>query len=254
MTVPTPRQAEDRSPRKRATAITARIGVPLLAAMVGLYGLLAVSGTLLVHGWVPPFLMRWDRRASDWAFAHRTPTLNRVTHLGTLLAETFSVMAIAVVAVVIFRLWFGRWRESVVVAVAVLGELVIFLAITATVHRSRPSVPHLDPAPPTSSFPSGHTGAAVALYGCLAVIALRNIRPRWAAVTVAVIGFAVPVFVAVSRVYRGMHFVSDVIAGAIAGGLWLAVVLLVLLPRHPHRRLESSITSANPGASPDRLL
>ena len=222
--------------------------------MVGLYGLLALSGTLLVHGWVPPFLIRWDRGVSDWAFAHRTPTLNRVTHLGTLLAETFSVIAIAVVAVMIFRLWFGRWRESVVVAVAVLGELVIFLAITATVHRSRPPVPHLDPAPPTSSFPSGHTGAAVALYGCLAVIALRNIRPRWAAVTVAVVGFAIPVFVGVSRVYRGMHFVSDVIAGAIAGGLWLAVVLLVLLPLHPHRRRESSIvSSASPDPSADRL-
>lgn len=232
----TPERAEYRPPRKKAGEFTAQIGVSLLAAMGALYGLLAISGTLLVHGSVPPFLTRWDSGPSNWAFAHRTPTLNSLTHFGSLLAETFSAIAIAVVAVVIFRVWLGRWRESLVVAVAVLGELVIFLAITATVHRPRPMVPHLDPAPPTSSFPSGHTGAAMALYGCLAVIALRNIRTRWAAVTLALVGYALPVIVGVSRVYRGMHFVSDVIAGALAGGLWLAVVLLVLLPRRPHRR------------------
>ncbi len=239
MSFPASERGQDRSPRKHLGRLAAQIGVPLLTAMVGLYGLLALGGTLLVHGWVPPFVTRWDHGVSDWAFAHRTPALNRLTHFGTLLAETFTVIAIAVVAVIILRLWLRRWRESLVVAVVVLGELVIFLAVTATVHRPRPSVPHLDPAPPTSSFPSGHTGAAVALYGCLALIALRNVRPRWAAVTLAVVGFAIPVFVGMSRIYRGMHYVSDVIAGALAGGLWIAVVLLVLLPRHPpdrHRR------------------
>jgi undecaprenyl-diphosphatase len=64
------------------------------------------------------------------------------------------------------------------------------------------------------------------------------------------VGFAIPVFVGLSRVYRGMHFVSDVIAGAIAGGLWLAVVLVVLLPLHPHRRRKSSTV---PGANRDGL-
>ena len=249
MTVPAPERAEDRSAGQRARKFTVRIGVPVFAAMIGLYGLLALLGTLLVHGRVPPVMIRWDSRASDWAFQHRTPTLDRLTHFGALLAESFTAIAIAVVAVIVFRVWLGRWRESVVIAVAVIGELVIFLAITATVHRPRPPVPHLDPAPPTSSFPSGHTGAAVALYGCLAVVALRYVRPRWAAVTSAAIGCAIPVFVGLSRVYRGMHYVSDVIAGAQAGGIWLAVVLLVLLPRHSHRRRRNPVTSGEPEPS-----
>jgi len=91
-------------------------------------------------------------------------------------------------------------------------------------------VPRLDQAPPTSSFPSGHTGAAIALYGCLAVILLRNVKPRWVAVSLAVLSCVVPIVVAASRVYRGMHYLTDVMAGALASGIWLLVVLVVLLP------------------------
>src|ERR1700712_5191686 len=146
MTVPAPERAEERSRGQRARKVTVQIGVPLFAAMIGLYGLLALLGTLLVHGRVPPAVNRWDSGASDWAYEHRTPTLDRLTQFGPLLAESVTAIAIAVVAVIVFRVWLGRWREAVVVAAAVLGELMIFLAITATVHRPRPPVPHLDPA------------------------------------------------------------------------------------------------------------
>jgi membrane-associated phospholipid phosphatase len=100
------------------------------------------------------------------------------------------------------------------------------------VHRQRPTVPQLDPAPPTSSFPSGHTGASVALYVGLAVILLivtRGSARRIWVMMVAALLCAVPVVVALSRIYRGMHFLTDVIAGALAGGLWMTVVVATLL-------------------------
>ena len=153
-----------------------------------------------------------------------------MTHVGSMMADTIVALAVTAVAVVVFRLWLGRWRESLVIVVAIVGELLIFLVITATVHRARPAVPQLDQAPPTSSFPSGHTGAAIALYGCLAVILLRNVTPRWVAVSLAVLGSVIPVVVAASRVYRGMHYLTDVLAGALASGIWLTVVLVLLLP------------------------
>jgi undecaprenyl-diphosphatase len=97
-------------------------------------------------------------------------------------------------------------------------------------------VPRLDVAPPTSSFPSGHTAAAVALYGCLALVLLRQMANRMLARTLAVLCFCVPVVVAVSRVYRGMHYVTDVVFGAIGGGIWLLVTVLVVLPRATYGR------------------
>jgi undecaprenyl-diphosphatase len=62
------------------------------------------------------------------------------------------------------------------------------------------------------------------------VILLRNVKPRWVAVSLAVLSCVVPIVVAASRVYRGMHYLTDVMAGALASGIWLLVVLVVLLP------------------------
>ena len=137
-----------------------------------------------------------------------------------------------------FAVWLGRWREPSALLLAISGELLIFAFVTATVHRTRPDVIRLDPAPPTSSFPSGHTGAAVALYGCIAVIVLRELRPRQLARVLAAVLAIIPLAVAVSRIYRGMHFPTDVLGGAAAGGAWLILVVLLVLrpPRHARPR------------------
>ncbi len=223
-------RAGNRPTPRTAGQVMARTGAPPLVAAVGIVALMWILGSLLVRGSVPSFLSSADTQTSQWAVEHRTPTLDAVTHVGSMMADTIVALAVTAVAVVGLRLWLGRRRESVVTVLAVVGELLIFLVITAIVHRARPTVPQLDQAPPTSSFPSGHTGAAIALYGCLAVILLRNVTPRWVAVGLAVLGFVIPVVVATSRVYRGMHYLTDVLAGALASGIWLTVVLVVLLP------------------------
>ena len=128
-------------------------------------------------------------------------------------------VAVLIVAMVVLRVWLGRWRESVALLLALAGEVVIFLAVSAAVERDRPDVSQLDDAPPTSSFPSGHTGAAVALYGSLAVILLREMRVRWLARLLAVLLLLIPVAVGIARLYRGMHHPTDVIFGAVNGGV-----------------------------------
>ncbi len=225
-----------------AAVAIARPGAHLIAVAIGVIGLMWLLGSWLVSDTVPTFLRRADTQSSAWVADHRTAALNGVTHVGSMMADTIIALVVTTVAVVVLRVWLGRWRESLVTVIAVVGELLIFLVITATVHRARPAVPQLDQAPPTSSFPSGHTGAAMALYGCLAVILLRNVKPRWVAVGLAVIGFTVPILVAASRVYRGMHYPTDVLAGAIASGIWLLAVVLVLLrpDRRPHRSRSTS--------------
>jgi membrane-associated phospholipid phosphatase len=88
--------------------------------------------------------------------------------------------------------------------------------VSAAIGRSRPDVPRLDPAPPTSSYPSGHVGASVALYTSLAVMA-TTIERTWLRRTVIDVCSVIPFLVAYARLYRGMHHLSDVIVGAING-------------------------------------
>ena len=168
---------------------------------------------------------------ATWWVEQRTPTLDTVSHYATMMSDTLTAIVVTVVAVVALRLWLGRWTESLILVAAIGGELLYFLILTTAVGRPRPDVPRLDEAPPTSSFPSGHTGAAVALYVCLAVIIWTRVAQRALAVPVAVVLCVIPVAVGVSRMYRGMHYATDVVSGALGGLIWLLVVLAVLWPQ-----------------------
>ena len=215
----------------------------LVGGGVLVYALLAGVGLLLTRMFGHSWLIRADQSVSVWFFQHRTPALNTWTRFGSGLSNTSSAIVLTAVLVIGLRVWLHRWRESIAILTSIMGELFIFVLVTATVHRQRPSVKHLDPAPPTSSFPSGHVGAAVALYVGLAVVLLyvtRESARRAVAVTIAMLLPLVPVIVGLSRLYRGMHFLTDVIAGALAGGLWMAIVMVTLLrvsqDRATHRR------------------
>lgn len=239
----------ERPVRSGARAVVRRAVLPLLAAALAIIALMWLLGTRLVNGSFPA-VTGLDTEVTQWVVARRTPLLDTISHVGTRMADTVVALVVAGVAVVALRWWLGRWRESVIVVVAIVGELLIFLAITALVHRDRPPVVRLDEAPPTSSFPSGHTGAAVALYACVAIVLLRTVPHRPLARALAVVGLAVPVLVAASRVYRGMHYLSDVLAGALASGIWLAVVLVVLLRPPPAPNGRPAATGASRRAEP----
>jgi membrane-associated phospholipid phosphatase len=212
------------------------VALRLVGGAIALWGLLSLIGLIVTHVLTSGRLHSWDRGVDVWFAAHRTSSWNIVTVFGSGLANTQTAIAVTAVVVLVLRWRLGRWYESWVVFAAIAGELLVFLAVTATVHRPRPPVTRLDVAPPTSSFPSGHTAAAIALYGCLAVVLLW-IYGRGPAVRVmAVVLVCFPVIVGFSRLYRGMHYPSDVLVGALGGGLWLLVVITTLLPGRGARR------------------
>jgi len=207
------------------------VALRLAGGAVALWGLIALLGMLVTHVLVHGPLQSVDRGVDVWFAAHRTGVWNSVTAVGSGMAEVQVAIAVTAVVVLLLRWRLGRWYESGVLVAAMVGELLVFYSVTATVHRPRPPVIRLDAAPPTSSFPSGHTAAAVALYGCIAILVLWIYGRRPATGVAAIVLCCVPVVVGVSRVYRGMHYPTDVLAGALVGGLWLLLVITTLLPR-----------------------
>ncbi len=99
----------------------------------------------------------------------RNPTLDDVTTVGSWAGATVPIIVLA--AIGCFVLWrLGRGpRFAVFLAVAVVGETALFLLASWVIDRNRPDIPQLDEAPPTSSFPSGHTAASIALTFGLAI-------------------------------------------------------------------------------------
>ena len=146
----------------------------------------------------------------------RTTTWDSVTAIWSHIGNTEIIIGVTVIAVALVFWRTRRWWFAVIPAIAVSLQAAIFVAATLVIGRPRPDVPHLDPAPPTSSYPSGHVGASVALYASLAIMA-TTIERTWLRRTVIAVCSVIPVLVAYSRLYRGMHHLSDVIVGAING-------------------------------------
>ncbi|HEY1641751.1 MAG TPA: phosphatase PAP2 family protein [Streptosporangiaceae bacterium] len=213
------------------------VAIRLAGGLVLLFGLIWLIGFLLTHYASAGPAHRADLSVDKWLAARRSGAWNTTTLVGTTMAQTETVIGIAIVVVLFCRWQLGRWYESLFMVAVMAGELVVFLGTTELVHQARPPVARLDPAPPTSSYPSGHTAAAVALYGGIAVLALWVYGRRPATRIAAVVLACVPVFVGFSRLYRGMHYPSDVLAGALLGGAWLLIVTTTLLPRTAGQRL-----------------
>jgi undecaprenyl-diphosphatase len=167
----------------------------------------------------------WDAEVPKLLVEYRQQEGVSESEIITMLSATPTIVALTALAAAVLRYKFGRWRESLMVIYAVVGETSIFMVTTLFIDRPRPSVPHLDAAPPTSSFPSGHTAAAVCLYGSLAAIIVWHGRRRWVKVVAVVVCAAVPLMIGSSRLYRGMHYPTDVIVGVLLGAIWLTVVI-----------------------------
>jgi membrane-associated phospholipid phosphatase len=160
----------------------------------------------------------------------RTPFFNDVTERMTALSDMPTIIIATVVLVVVFRLAFKRWNESIFLVLAVFSQSAIFLLATVFAQRKRPLVQHLDPAPPTSSFPSGHTSAAVAFYcGVALVLTVHTHRYKILTVLWWAVGLAIPLGIGYSRMYRGMHHLSDVSWGLLLGAVCIAVAANALL-------------------------
>jgi membrane-associated phospholipid phosphatase len=184
---------------------------------------------------------RWDADVPRRLVEYRQQEGVSESKLITMLSATPTIIVLTALAAAVFRWKFGRWRESLVVIYAVIGETAIFVATTLFIDRPRPNVPHLDEAPPTSSFPSGHTAAAVCFYGSLAAIILWHNRHRWLNVVAVAVCAAVPLIIASSRVYRGMHYPTDVLAGVLLGAIWLTVVIFYVRTRDAGGRRHAAV-------------
>ena len=111
-----------------------------------------------------------------------------------------------------------------------LSQALVFLLTTLLIDRPRPDVPKLDQSPPTSSFPSGHTGAGSALYFGLVMLCLRRFPSVGARVVTTIVFGVVPFAVATARLYRGMHHPTDVVFGMLNGLVCATIAVLALRP------------------------
>jgi membrane-associated phospholipid phosphatase len=207
-----------------------RLIAHVLAAFVLVEGLLLGLGLLVIRVLDDTSLPRQELAVARALVEQRTPLWDQVTRLGTVLGATGTVIALTAVGCLLLA-WRGHGpRLPVFLAVAVAGQTALFLIASAALDRVRPPITQLDVAPPTSSFPSGHTAAIIALT-CGLALGLARTRPRHRLRALSwVLAGTLSLVVLVSRLYRGMHWPTDVAASVVFSVAWLLLLRGILLP------------------------
>lgn len=194
----------------------------LFVAYTTLALVVAGAGVLLVHAHALEGVRDWDLSVSRWFVDHRTPTMDDLTTAVSQAADTVAVIGLALLAAAVLALR-HRWRDVLLLAAGLGLEASVFITANALVRRPRPPVETVGAAPTTFSFPSGHTAATIVLWGCLALLVAPSIRSRALRALVWLVPVLFAFAVGYSRVYRGMHYLTDVLVGAVLGVLALYV-------------------------------
>jgi undecaprenyl-diphosphatase len=189
------------------------IALRVLAPAIVLFGVIVGVGFLILG---PLGDLKSENSISKALADGRTATWNSITAVWSHIGNTEIIIGVCVIMVALIWWRTKEWWYAIVPAIAIATQASVFVAATTIAGRDRPTVPHLDPAPPTSSYPSGHMGAATALYLTFAMMAQR-IEQTWLRRLVTSICIIVPLLVGYGRLYRGMHHLSDILIGAVNG-------------------------------------
>ncbi len=216
---PSSRELADQGARSERAGSDAR-SAPGSAARASV--LLVALVALVLLGWGAGVLSRSLLQAPDLAtvravVTQRTGLLTVIAHALSWAGSGFVIApAAAICCLILYRS--RHTAAAALIALSSAGAMLIFYVDKLLVARPRPAVAHLE-VPVHSSFPSGHATLATAFYLALLLVFLAGKSPRaWRASAIGV--SLLLVGIALSRVYLGVHYPSDVAAGGLLGAAW----------------------------------
>jgi undecaprenyl-diphosphatase len=195
-----------------------RLGLGLLAAGVVIV-LFAALASQVTEGETQQFDDAFRMAVHGLSSPRATSVLHAITQLGS----PAVLIPLTVVAAWVF-LELRRIRGAILLSATMVGVTLLNWVLKLAFQRARPA-PFFDLTMPASySFPSGHALSSFCFYAALAALITVRLRSRplrvavWAAaaLVIAAVGF--------SRIYLGVHYISDVVAGYAAGFVWVLTV------------------------------
>jgi len=205
-------------------------------------GAIILIGASWIFGWIAEDVVTGDpltvvdREIAVWLHHHATPTLTEAMKFISLLGSWPAVLSVCFFMASYFALKRSGYRLLALVLTIPCGMLMNGI-LKYAFHRSRPVWDDPILMIGSFSFPSGHTMAATVLFGFLAAFGVRKVRAwRWRVLTMLAAGLLI-VLVGFSRLYLGVHYLSDVLAGVAAGLAWLALCLTAVGTLRRHRAI-----------------
>ena len=209
----------------------------LRAAILG--SLAAAVLALLLFTWLAEEVfegdaMRFDDAVRAWVHQFASPTLTSAMVVISALGSQALAVVVIIAFVIFLRL---KWRRAAIwLLFTVACGLVLELTLKYAFHRPRPA-PFFGAVPHTYSFPSGHSLMSFCIYGVLAGLLSHRLRSAAVRIVVWIAAAALVAAIGVSRIYLGVHYPSDVIAGYLAAAVWVSALLAADRVRKRKRRL-----------------
>jgi undecaprenyl-diphosphatase len=203
-----------------ASAIWLTVGLALSAFVVWAFAELA-------DGVVEGESRRFDRAVLLWIHSHSPEWLDGPMRLVTALGYYQVVVPLLAAFALVFYL--KGWKLSAtLLLVSTVGGSLLTTVLKAVFGRARPELFDSGYTASFYSFPSGHAAVAVGFYGALTLILAYRLRApaRW---VVATCGVSLVLLIGFSRLYLGVHYPTDVLAGFLAAPLWVVCVGVVYL-------------------------
>lgn len=199
-----------------------------------LWVILLTGSTWLFFGVLQDVVSLDSLVQADTAFFHffqgmRGPVADRIMVFLSGLGD-WVVVGVITVFVALWLTWRRAWHDLRYLLVAVAFGVLILLTLKLTLHVPRPVL--LNSNYITYSFPGGHTTMSVVVYGFVALLMANELSTQWRALLYTIVALLV-FSIAVSRLYLGVQWLSDVIGGLALGGTWIA--LLAIARRHRPR-------------------
>jgi undecaprenyl-diphosphatase len=190
----------------------------LLAGFLLLLGASILLGHLVVDILVSKGglgLEGMDESVNQTLADNRTGTLNTIAEVGSQLGTTVLVTLVVLIAIAcgVTR----RWRLGAFAVFALLVESATYYITSFAVPRERPSVPRLEDLEANASYPSGHTAAVVAVYAGLTLLLTSRFTSSLSKALAWTGAILLVTFVALSRIYQGMHHPLDAAGGVLVG-------------------------------------
>jgi undecaprenyl-diphosphatase len=167
--------------------------------------------------------LRFDNAIRSWVHHLASTGMTRTMNIISLLGYEILLAEVVIAFVVFAKL---RWKRAALwLAVAMTGSVLLDLALKYAYHRVRPAAFYGVTAR-YYSFPSGHALSSLCFYGVMAGLLSARVKSLpWRIVMWAVAGLLV-VAIGLSRIYLGVHYPSDVVAGYLAAAVWVGAVIV----------------------------
>jgi undecaprenyl-diphosphatase len=193
-----------------------------------LISLVSATFFLIFFAWISEEVFEGDFQRFDSAvrmevhqyFGHQlTRFMLDMTFLGSI---GFLTALFAIIVAVYLAL--GKKRSALWLAVAVGGSAFLDVSLKLAFQRARPT-PFVGSVPHSYSFPSGHALSSFCFYGVLAGLLCSRIPNRAIRILIWVVAAALIFAIGLSRIYLGVHYPTDVVAGYIAAAAWVSALL-----------------------------